>query len=136
LSSLSWEREQRPARIDALIDVLVPKNSLEAKPEAARVPSPTAVPAEPLSEPPKEGEPFARGWGFFAFLAAVSAVMYFAVRHGGDDRLLPSSEASLENAAQAHQTVAEPDEPLIMAAPVGADIGMGAARHLTGSVRN
>jgi len=135
LSSLSWEREQRPARIDALIDVLVPKNTVVAKPEAAPAPSAATDPEPPL-EPTKEVESFTRGWGFFAFLAVVSAVMYFAVKHGGDDRLLPSSEASLENVAEARQTVPEPDEPLIMAAPAAAEISLGAARHLTGSVRN
>lgn len=82
LSALSWEREQRPADIDTLMDSLV----------AQSVPSPQLItiadtPAlkSPTTELPEELVPAQRGWGFFAFVAIAITVLFFIAQRDDDE---------------------------------------------------
>lgn len=95
LSALSWEREQRPADIESLMESLLAR---EPEPEIA-----TAAAAAPASE---HSTPITnsaatqlsedlvapqRGWGFFAFVAiALSIVVFLAQRDR--DEVAPAPE--------------------------------------------
>ncbi len=75
LSALSWDREQRPADIMTLLDMLLS----EAEPIA------TAPPIQPTdtvvtTELSQELIPAQRGWGFFAFVACAIVTIFIAAQ--------------------------------------------------------
>lgn len=72
LSALSWEREQRPESIDALMQALFAEPSTSAA-TAQKSVSAASAPAE-LSE---EIVPAQRGWGFFSFVIVALAITFF-----------------------------------------------------------
>ena len=73
LSALSWEREQRPAGIERLMDALIGEPQ-----EADAAPAETAAAPAPLAPElmPRQGS-----WGFYAFIACTLAAIYLASRH-------------------------------------------------------
>jgi serine/threonine protein kinase len=102
LSALSWDREQRPADVMALLDSLL----AEAEPIAV------APPIQPLAnmvatELPPELIPAQRGWGFFAFVAcAIVTIFIAAQRQDGPDE--PSVVAAVADDAPAESTALPP----------------------------
>lgn len=93
LSALSWEREQRPTSIDALIAALLPERAVKHA-------------APPLLDAPYAGEQLVdratagaqgrddlaeaiiapqRGWGFFAFVAVAVSVVTVLYLHDDDN---------------------------------------------------
>lgn len=83
LSALSWDREQRPAEIDSLMEALVPIKTDTHEAKAAASPVMLSV-----SEPALADDliPAQRGWGFFVFVAVAFAVVliFIAQRQMGD----------------------------------------------------
>jgi serine/threonine protein kinase len=83
LSALSWDREQRPAEIDSLMEALVPAKTDTHETKAAASPAVLSV-----SEPALADDliPAQRGWGFFVFVAVAFAVVliFIAQRQMGD----------------------------------------------------
>jgi serine/threonine protein kinase len=118
LSALSWDRQQRPADIESLVEALVP-------PAAAIAETATAGPAAAVntgeSEVPEELIPAQRGWGFFVFVAvAFAAVLIFlAQRQMGDALTEPDTiAASTEGESEEESPALSP--PGVVAAPSGA----------------
>lgn len=73
LSALSWEREQRPAGIERLMDALIAESQ---EPDAA--PAETAAAPAPLAPELMHRQ---GSWGFYAFIACTLAALYLASRH-------------------------------------------------------
>ena len=95
LAGLAWDREQRPADIDTLLDSLLG----ESEPIAV------APPIQPTSdvvvtELQPELMQSQRGWGFFVFVACAIAMIFIAVeRQDGPDE--PAVAATTDTPAEA-----------------------------------
>ncbi len=92
LSALSWDREQRPADIMALLESLL----TEAEPIAV------APPIQPTGEVvtnelPQELMPSQRGWGFFAFVACATVVIFIAAQRQDDGPGVPAVAAVVDS---------------------------------------
>ncbi|HEX7012174.1 MAG TPA: protein kinase [Steroidobacteraceae bacterium] len=75
VGALSWDRDRRPDRLEALLEPLL--DDAERPREVAPVPKGIS----PVShELPSELMPPRRGWGFFVFIACALAVTFIATR--------------------------------------------------------
>lgn len=98
LSALSWDREQRPSDIEALLTALVSQSEPIAQTPPIQ-PTTDAVATELLPElmPPQ------RSWGFFIFIACAIAVTFIAARReGAPDQVADAADApAVESGAAA-----------------------------------
>lgn len=108
LSALSWEREQRPADIEALMESLF---APEPVPEEPAVLAEAPVSKSAVAELPDEIIASQRGWGFFAFVAIAVSVLFFLAQRDRDEvAFAPQSEADTRIEASA-AGAAEPTAP-------------------------
>jgi serine/threonine protein kinase len=94
LAALSLDREQRPADIRALADVL--QKEPQVPPEELLVKADPSI--APLHEPlPDDILPPQRSWGFFVFIAVAIAMVFIALQHKSDvnDDAQPNPPAAI-----------------------------------------
>jgi serine/threonine protein kinase len=106
LSALSWEREQRPESIEALMQTLFAESSTSAAQLQKSASTAAASPAE-LSP---EVVPTQRGWGFFSFVVAALAVAFFISQRDTETGL--GAESALAASAEEESANKEPVELL------------------------
>jgi serine/threonine protein kinase len=118
LAALSWEREQRPADIETLMDSLVAPSAPATQAAAiADTPTPSAA-----AELPEELVPAQRGWGFFAFVAIALSVLFFIAQRDGDevplapdDEMIATDEGDSDSAEEIPISSAAAANPNLMA---------------------
>lgn len=100
LSALSWDREQRPSDIEALLTALVSQPEPIAQTPPIQ-PTTHAVATELLPElmPPQ------RGWGFFIFIACAIAVTFIAMQREGAPEQVADAPAVQSAAAAVAATL-------------------------------